>query len=186
MQDYNYWNSGCMEVTLELGCCKYPPASELENIWLENKQSLLDYLKFANTGIRGIVKFSDGTIGTNLTVQIDSRDPAFKTNANGEYYRILLPGNYRLSVLIGCRKVYQTQITVPSSGIQLVERNITIDSSNLVTYRKTKLDRTAIFCNLQPREDAALNYNGSSSTMGCLISILLSFIITTFYSNIIS
>ena len=149
MQDYNYWKRGCMEVTLELGCCKYPLSNQLKNIWEQNKQALLDYMKFANTGVRGIVKFSDGTIGTNLTVQIDSREPAFKTNANGEYYRILLPGNYQLSVLIGCQKIYQTQISVPTDGLKLIVYNITIDNNHLMEYKNTKSDNYALYCSEQ-------------------------------------
>ena len=149
MQDYNYWKRGCMEVTLELGCCKYPLSNQLKNIWEQNKQALLDYMKFANTGVRGIVKFSDGTIGTNLTVQIDSREPAFKTNGNGEYYRILLPGSYQLSVLIGCQKIYQTQITVPTDGLKLVDYNITLDNNHLMEYKGTKNDNYALYCSEQ-------------------------------------
>ena len=30
IQDYNYIWHGCMEVTLELSCCKFPPAAELQ------------------------------------------------------------------------------------------------------------------------------------------------------------
>ena len=34
LQDYNYIWHGCMEVTLELSCCKFPPAAELQVIIL--------------------------------------------------------------------------------------------------------------------------------------------------------
>jgi hypothetical protein len=37
MQDFNYVWYGCMEITLELSCCKYPPASELPKFWEENR-----------------------------------------------------------------------------------------------------------------------------------------------------
>lgn len=38
MQDYNYLWHGCMEITLEISCCKYPPAHELPKYWQDNKQ----------------------------------------------------------------------------------------------------------------------------------------------------
>lgn len=146
MQDYNYWKHGCMEVTLELGCCKYPLPSELNNLWDDNKQAMIDYMKFANTGVRGIIKFSDGTFASNLTVQIDSRDPAFKTNSNGEYYRIILPGKYNLSVLIDCKPIYKTTINVPSTGRQLLEFNVTLDKKYLNEYKSAKLNKYGIYC----------------------------------------
>lgn len=37
MQDYNYVWYGCMEITLEVSCCKYPPAHELPRYWEDNK-----------------------------------------------------------------------------------------------------------------------------------------------------
>lgn len=37
MQDFNYVWYGCMEVTLELSCCKYPQANELPKFWEENR-----------------------------------------------------------------------------------------------------------------------------------------------------
>ncbi|XP_069669162.1 carboxypeptidase D-like isoform X4 [Periplaneta americana] len=38
MQDYNYIYHGCMEITLEISCCKYPFAQELPKLWEENKE----------------------------------------------------------------------------------------------------------------------------------------------------
>ncbi len=56
MQDYNYIWHGCMEVTLELSCCKYPPATELPQFWDDNRASLLQFLGEAHRGVKGFVK----------------------------------------------------------------------------------------------------------------------------------
>ena len=45
MQDYNYVHSNCFDVTLELGCQKFPNASELPEYWKENKEALLAFIE---------------------------------------------------------------------------------------------------------------------------------------------
>jgi hypothetical protein len=45
MQDYNYVNSNCFEITLELSCCKYPNVSKLKEEWDNNKEALLTYME---------------------------------------------------------------------------------------------------------------------------------------------
>lgn len=44
MQDWNYVNTNCFEVTIELGCYKYPPAAELPKYWEQNRKSLLQFI----------------------------------------------------------------------------------------------------------------------------------------------
>lgn len=45
MQDYNYVYAGCMEITLEVSCCKYPNRTELPKFWIENRESLITYME---------------------------------------------------------------------------------------------------------------------------------------------
>lgn len=45
MQDWNYLNTNCFEVTIELGCVKYPDAEELPKYWEQNRRSLLQFMK---------------------------------------------------------------------------------------------------------------------------------------------
>lgn len=49
MQDYNYLNSNDFEITLEIGCIKYPNASDLPNYWLENREPLLRFIEMVWT-----------------------------------------------------------------------------------------------------------------------------------------
>lgn len=56
MQDYNYVWANCFEITLELSCCKYPPTSELQQEWENNRESLLTFIEkvvWAVTGCGG-------------------------------------------------------------------------------------------------------------------------------------
>ena len=53
MQDYNYRNTNCFEITLELSCVKYPRESKLQRFWNDNKNALIEYMKQVHNGIKG-------------------------------------------------------------------------------------------------------------------------------------
>lgn len=44
MQDWNYLNTNCFEVTIELGCVKYPMAKDLPQYWEQNRRALLQFI----------------------------------------------------------------------------------------------------------------------------------------------
>ncbi|KAJ8959056.1 hypothetical protein NQ318_022312 [Aromia moschata] len=98
MQDFNYVWHGCMEVTLEVSCCKYPPAYELPKYWEDNKDALIKYLAEAHRGVQGFVVDENGNPIEKASLKIKSRDVGFQSTKYGEFWRILLPGLYKLEV----------------------------------------------------------------------------------------
>ena len=55
MQDYNYIYAGCMEITLEVACCKFPAARDLPSYWAKNKNALVAYLLMGDMGMYSIL-----------------------------------------------------------------------------------------------------------------------------------
>ena len=151
MMDFNYIMYGCIELTIEISCCNNPLSSDLKNIWLQNRHSLIEYAKLANIGIRGRVLFSSKRPAAYLTVNL-SIEPSFKTDANGEFYRILMPGTYTLKLMLNCDEsfyFYVKQFTLTNS-ISLIELNITFDEDFYEHYYLQKQNNTLTFLNKYP------------------------------------
>jgi carboxypeptidase D len=54
MQDYNYVRSNCFEVTIQLGCDKFPNASKIETYWKDNKKSLINFIEEVRNDISNL------------------------------------------------------------------------------------------------------------------------------------
>lgn len=98
MQDYNYYWTGCMELTLELSCCKYPTRDRLPQFWKQNKKALLAFMSEANKGVRGLVLDTSGAPIPDAKLKIKGRDFSFRSSKRGEFWRVLLPGEYVIQV----------------------------------------------------------------------------------------
>lgn len=94
MQDYNYYWNGCMEITLELSCCKYPLQDQLPMFWDHNKKALIAYMSEVNRGVRGLVLDQNNRAIPGAKLKIRNRDFSFQASHQGEYWRILLAGHY--------------------------------------------------------------------------------------------
>lgn len=96
MGDFNYREHGCMELTVEVNCCKYPHPSKLNDIMDHHLQALTAVIGEVHQGIKGVV--TCGGEPTRATIKVIGRNMTIFTTRNGEYWRILLPGRYFLEV----------------------------------------------------------------------------------------
>ena len=98
MQDWNYLHTNDFEITLELGCTKYPQHENLPTYWEENKESLLKFLESVHIGFKGFVTDTDGKPIANATITIEGNPHEVMSAEHGDYWRLLAPGNYRVIV----------------------------------------------------------------------------------------
>lgn len=126
MQDWNYVNTNCFEVTIELGCVKYPLARDLPKYWEENRRALLQFIHQVHTGVKGTVSdIGDGTGIPNATISVEEIDHNVTTAHTGDYWRLLAPGTYSITASAHGYKPVRTYATVPKDGVEEVDFRLT-------------------------------------------------------------
>lgn len=109
LQDFNYMFTNCFAITLELSCCRFPPASELKKEWENNRDALINYMYQVHIGVKGFITAEtsdsnkpnkDGILGKplpNAVISVEGIDHDVTTSLFGDYWRLLVPGRYRIT-----------------------------------------------------------------------------------------
>ncbi|XP_035506112.1 probable carboxypeptidase X1 isoform X3 [Scophthalmus maximus] len=99
MNDFSYLHTNCFEVTVELSCDKFPHASELPVEWENNRESLLVYMEQVHRGLKGVIRDKETEAGVaDAVIKVDDIDHHIRSVADGDYWRLLNPGEYRVTV----------------------------------------------------------------------------------------
>ena len=99
LQDWSYHETNCIDLTIEISNVKWLYTTYLENIWEDNRESMLYLIRKAGTGLSGVV--TDYLSGDPLfaTVSVLGIDKSIHTDpAVGDYHRMLLNGIYTVEV----------------------------------------------------------------------------------------
>ncbi|KAB7494959.1 Carboxypeptidase D [Armadillidium nasatum] len=70
MQDWNYVEANCFEITLEVSCIKYPDVSTLNGFWNKNKEPLLQYIEQVHIGVKGFVTDINNNAIEGATIRV--------------------------------------------------------------------------------------------------------------------
>lgn len=97
LQDCSYHFQGNAEVTIELSTSYAPPASQLDTMWNNNRQSFVHFIRAARYGIHGVV--TDAVTGAPLDalITVAGNTKTVRTDPDhGDYYKLLPTGTYSL------------------------------------------------------------------------------------------
>ena len=133
MQDYNYVQSNCFEITIEQGCYKFPYAQDLEGIWEDNREAMLVYIEEVHKGVKGFVKNSNGEGIANAIIDVEGRDHSVHSAEDGDYWRLLVPGVYTLHVSAEGYHNTTVEVTVNEGAASVVDVTLRSVDENSIT-----------------------------------------------------
>ncbi|KAK6482205.1 inactive carboxypeptidase-like protein X2 [Huso huso] len=97
MNDFSYLHTNCFELSMHVGCDKFPHESELPEEWENNRESLLVFMEQVHRGIKGIIRDPQGRGIANAIISVEGINHDIQTAADGDYWRLLNPGEYKVT-----------------------------------------------------------------------------------------
>ena len=176
MQDWNYHYYNDIDMTLEVSLTKWPPFSEMAGFWADNRESMFWYLLAVHKGIYGVVTDFDTGLPLNATIEIIGIDKEYHTDPDlGDYYRILKPGTYSMTVSAAgyTSQIINNIVVTDDTGVfkeatevniqlqQGVSPEITVSESDTLTISANPGSTGNNSFNIGNIGDADLTYNQS-------------------------
>nr|XP_015818469.2 inactive carboxypeptidase-like protein X2 [Nothobranchius furzeri]XP_054605223.1 inactive carboxypeptidase-like protein X2 [Nothobranchius furzeri] len=97
MNDFSYLHTNSFELSMYVGCDKFPHESELPEEWENNRESLLVFMEQVHRGIKGVVRDLQGRGIANAVISVEGINHDIRTAADGDYWRLLNPGEYKVT-----------------------------------------------------------------------------------------
>uniref|UniRef100_A0A670IBB4 Carboxypeptidase X, M14 family member 2 n=1 Tax=Podarcis muralis TaxID=64176 RepID=A0A670IBB4_PODMU len=94
INDFSYLHTNCFELSIYVGCDKYPHESELPEEWENNRESLIVFMEQVHRGIKGMVRDLHGKGIPNAIISVEGVNHDIRTASDGDYWRLLNPGEY--------------------------------------------------------------------------------------------
>ena len=114
MQDWNYLEANTYDVTVEISNRKWPPETELEDYWQENREAILNYISRVHIGVRGRLPPKQVVWVKGIEDRVTGGDE------NGEYIQLLAPEKV---YTLHCSNNKTTQIHVRENAKQLIKQD---------------------------------------------------------------
>lgn len=94
LNDFSYLHTNCFELSIYVGCDKFPHVSQLPDEWENNRESLIVFMEQAHRGIKGLVRDLAGKGIAGAVVSVEGVNHDVRTAIDGDYWRLLNPGEY--------------------------------------------------------------------------------------------
>ncbi|CAH2052750.1 unnamed protein product, partial [Iphiclides podalirius] len=127
MQDWSYLHTSDMELTLELGCYKFPPAEDLPTYWEDNREALLQFIEQVHLGVHGFVHSHIGHPLAGASVAVAGIRHSVRTWADGGFWRLLRPGDYNVTAAKDGYESVTESVRVPENGSVSVNFTLMVD-----------------------------------------------------------
>ena len=135
-----YLPSNCFEITLELGCCKFPPAQYILPYWNANRQAMIKFIELVHTtGIRGFVFDDKGRPIQGARIVVEDRAKKVKTYEDGDFWRLLVPGSYIIRAAKRKYKSVKKRVVINPRLITVVNFTLSKNKRNIGRRRPLKI-----------------------------------------------